>query len=49
MIDIVEQTADVILQHPVSLPAPFSCYCERIMCRFPGPIPIGVVMKDRLQ
>src|SRR4029077_1668752 len=40
VINIVEQTFDIELQHPVIFPAAFTCYTYGIERRFPGPIAI---------
>ena len=31
VVDVIEQTPDVIFQHPVALPAPYAGDCERIV------------------
>ena len=49
MINVVEQSADVVLQHPVPCPAALARDGKGIVCRSPGAVPIGVVMKNRLQ
>jgi hypothetical protein len=49
MVDIVEQSFDVKLDHPVILPTAPPDQSNRVMRRAPGPVPIGVPMKHRLQ
>lgn len=49
VIDVVEQATDVVLQHPITLPASLARHRERIMRRLPAPVTVRVVMEDGLQ
>ena len=49
VIEIVEQTPDVELHHPVLVPATASGDGDRLQRRFPRPIAIGVAMEDRIK
>lgn len=46
MVDVVEQTFNVKLQHPVISPASGSGHSNRIICGFSRSVPVGVRMKD---
>ena len=45
---VVEQTADVKLDHPVIAPTPLPSDSDRIQRRFARPVAVGVVQKVRL-
>ena len=48
-VDLLKETFDVQVQHPVVSPASLPRHSQCIVCRPPGAIPIGVAMEDRLQ
>ena len=48
-IDLIEETLDVEIKHPVMSPATLPCLDQRIMRRLPRPISVGVSVKHRLQ
>ena len=49
VIEIVESSFDIKLNHPVMLPAPLTCHSNRILRRPSWPIAIRVRIKMRLQ
>ena len=49
VIEIVEQTPDVELHHPVLVPATASGDGDRLQRRFPRPIAIGIVVEERIK
>src|SRR5450631_1946443 len=48
-IDIIEEALDVEIEHPVMVPASPPGHARSIMCRFPRPISMGVLVELRLQ
>jgi hypothetical protein len=49
VIDVVKEPFDVDIQDPVVTPASLARLLDRINRRAPWPIPVGVLVKQRLQ
>jgi len=47
VVDMIKKPPDVILQHPVVLPASLSGSLDGLMCRFSRPVAVGVRVKVR--
>jgi len=48
-IDLIEETFDVEVEHPVMRPATLPDFDQGVVCGLPGPISIGIPVKHRLQ
>src|SRR6516165_8944425 len=46
--DVVKEAFDVDIQHPVKPPAALARHRNRLMCRSPGSVPVGVPMEVRV-